>query len=83
MSAQMVEREALRGEGGKELACEASEIGLAPGEWPLILRVPNHFGRMGNFERLSIVRDRDGDVQWTAYTYREGHLSVSLRVYND
>jgi hypothetical protein len=80
---RMIERGVLRTEGTRDAACEASEIGLAPGEWPMVLRVPDRFGRLLDFDRLRTVRDREGDVLWTAYTYRERHSTITLRVYND
>lgn len=73
----------LRVEGGRDAACEASDLGLLPGEWPMTIQVPDRFGRLLDFDRLRIVRDREGDVLWVAYTYRERFTSHTLRVYND
>ena len=78
-----IERRVLRTEGTRDAACEASDIGLAPGEWPMVLQVADRFGRILDFNRLMMVRDREGDVQWVAYTYRERFSSTTLRVYND
>lgn len=81
--AKIIEREHLRTEGTRDAACEASDIGLRPGEWPMVLQVPGRFGRLLPFERLQTIRDREGDVLWVAYSYRERHSTTTLRVYND
>lgn len=78
-----IERGILRTEGTRDAACEASTIRLAPGEWPETIQVPDRFGRVLDFDRLRIVRDREGDVLWTTYTYRERFSTITLRVYND
>lgn len=78
-----IERGILRTEGTRDAACEASEIGLAPGEWPMTLQIANRFGRPIEFDRVTIIRDREGDVLWGAYVHRTGATSVMLRVYND
>lgn len=82
-TARHINRAFLRVEGGRDLAVEASEIGLAPGEWPVTLTVADRFGTLLVFVRLMTVRDDDGDVRWTAYTHRAAFSSHTLRVYND
>ena len=69
--------------GVRDLATGASDLGWAPGEWPQDVLVADRFGRLLRFTKLRVCRDRDGDVTWVAYCYRERHTSHILRVYND
>lgn len=83
MTTRHINRAFLTVEGGRDLAVEASAIGLAPGEWPEAVTVADRFGSLCRYEKLTTIRDNDGDVQWVAYTYRERFTSHTLRVYND
>lgn len=82
-SGPIIRRDALWTEGGRDAAAEASTAGLAVGDWPARVRVADKFGRLLTFDRLHTSRDDDGDIRYVAYTYRERHTTVTLRIYND
>jgi hypothetical protein len=65
---------------------DASDLGLAPGVWPLTLEVDGPDGSKvtlikGNFARRRMTKDPN-DFLWVNY-YAEGDVAFSLRVYND
>lgn len=60
----------------KNLIAEASELNIAPGEWPAVL---HHEGRKFDLKRFHYDRERDV----TAVDYETPDSAYRLRVFND
>jgi len=82
-SGPIVRRDAIRADARFGLSAEASTLGLAPGEWPLVIRVPDRFGALLDFDRLSIDRDDDGDVMMVEYARHDRNRRFVIAVLND
>jgi hypothetical protein len=79
----IVRRDAIRADNRGGLVAEASTLGLAPGAWPLVIRVPDRFGALLDFDRLSIDRDDDGDVMMVEYARHDRNRRFVIAVLND
>lgn len=65
----------------RELAVEASGLGLPPGEWPEVLRIESHWtGAVREFKRMAAVAAEDGERGLVCVDYKAG--DCYLRVFN-
>lgn len=60
---------------------DASDLGLRPGEWPLVLEVSTDIGNGRSFIEPAIIRNPDGDVAYVVYRQQFG--CISLKIWND
>lgn len=61
-----------------KFTCEASQLGLKPGEWPTQIET-----NLGNSMPFLVLRreERSGDLLWVDYMQANG--CTFLRIYND
>lgn len=71
----------LAADGPIDFTVDASELGLAPGEWPEFLRANVRLGNGLVFYRKSKKLDSNGDLMYVRYMQDAGCLSIA--VYND
>lgn len=83
-----IDRSALTSLSATKIVAEASDLRLPIGQFPLELRTADRFGRPVTFERVSIVRDREGEITHARYVTNIRRspawvTSVELTVFND
>lgn len=67
-------------EQDNRMVLEASDLGWAPGQWPLRFSID---GVEGKFELDRVIRDLEGDVQSYEYRGLGGASGYSVVVLND
>ena len=79
----IVRREAIRAYGPGDLMANASDLGLAPGAWPMVIRIPDRFGGLLDFDRHHAEYGMASELQAVVYARHDRNSTFYVTVFND
>ena len=79
----VIRREAITAYRPGDLVADASAAGLAPGEWPLVIRIPDRFGGLLDFDRLNAEYGMASELVAVVYARHDRNTTFRVTIFND